>query len=319
MSQPHPVSELGDAAAIFAERTKCALCGSAKSTVHRNFREIPVLRCTECGFLYSGRVMDAEATRAYYQDNFGSKRHFEGQRVNARTNAAALKRLLDFGKVRSWLDVGTGYGFLLEWLQRAHGIAGEGVELSLQEAEHARGRLGLKIHDSLSGVGVPRARFDVVSCFEVIEHISEPVPFLQALAEYVRPGGALIVMTDNFESRVARKLKGSFPKWIPHSHVSHFGPESLRACLAQVPGLEIEKEASYTPWDLVGREWVSAVRAPTPDDRAFDVHEALSTEMRRNYKLFRLRYYISPFWTRWDLRPSLDGGALMYALARKQE
>ena len=118
MSQPHPVSELGDAAAIFAERTKCALCGSAKSTVHRNFREIPVLRCAECGFLYSGRVMDAEATRAYYQENFGSRRHFEGQQVNARTNATALKRLLDLGKARSWLDVGTGYGFLLEWLQK---------------------------------------------------------------------------------------------------------------------------------------------------------------------------------------------------------
>ena len=215
MSQPRTVSATGDAATAFAERAQCALCGSAESTVHRNFREIPVLRCSRCGFLYSGRIMNAQATRAYYQENFGSRRHLEGQTVNARTNASVLKRLLDLGKARTWLDVGTGYGFLLQWLQRDYGIAAEGVELSTQEARFAREELGLKVHDSLSGAGLPRAGFDVVSCFEVIEHISEPIAFVQELAEYVRPGGSLIVMTDNFESRAARRLKGSFPKWIP--------------------------------------------------------------------------------------------------------
>jgi hypothetical protein len=38
--------------------------------------------------------------QAYYQKNFGSQRHLEGQRVNARTNAVALGQLLDFGKVK---------------------------------------------------------------------------------------------------------------------------------------------------------------------------------------------------------------------------
>jgi 2-polyprenyl-3-methyl-5-hydroxy-6-metoxy-1,4-benzoquinol methylase len=277
------------------------------------------MRCTRCGFLYSGRIMDAGATRAYYQENFGSRRHLQGQTVNARTNAAALKSLLDLRQPRTWLDVGTGYGFLLQWLQRDYGIAAEGVELSIQEARFAREQLRLTVHDSLSGATVPGAGFDVVSCFEVIEHISEPVAFVRELAEYVRPGGTLIVMTDNFESPVVRKLKGSFPKWIPHTHVSHFGPRSLRACLAQVPGLLLTKEASYTPWDLAGRRWVSAVRAPKPDQQAFDVGEALSTEMHRKYKLFKLRYYLNPFWARLDLRRSLDSGALMYALCRKQE
>jgi SAM-dependent methyltransferase len=324
MSQKPIIAESEDAATRFAKRTACALCGSTESTVHRNFREIPVVRCSRCGFLYSGRVMDADAMRAYYQENFGSRRHLQGQMVNARTNAVALKRLLDLsktqtGKTPRWLDVGTGYGFLLRWLEEEYGIAAEGVELSLQEARYARDELGLKVHDSLSGAGLPRAGFDVVSCFEVIEHISEPVAFLKELAEYLRPGGALIVMTDNFESPVVRALKGSFPKWIPHTHVSHFGPESLRACLGQVPGLRIEKEASYTPWDLAGRRWVSLFRAPTPDEQAFDVREALSTEMQREYKLFRLRHSINPFWTRLSLRPSLDQGALMYALARKEE
>ena len=307
------------AAIEFDERPRCALCGSAQRNVHRAFRDIPVVRCSECGFLYSSRMMNAETMQAYYRENFGSLRHLQGQVVNSRTNRVALERLLDLKKVKSWLDIGTGYGFLLKWLKEKRGIATVGVELSVQEADYAREKLGLEVHSKLlSESGLPRASFDVVSCFEVIEHISEPKAFLSELAEYVRPGGSLIVMTDNFESSCVRQLKGGFPKWIPHTHVSHFGPKSLRDCMNSVPGLELEKEASYTPWDLVGRQHVSAVRPPPPDEEAFDLRVALSTEMHKDYKLYQLRYYLNPLWTRINLHASLDGGALMYAVGRKQ-
>ena len=98
----------------FSERLSCALCGSPERTVHRAFRDIPVVRCSACGFLYSSRMMSANTLEAYYRESFGSQRHLQGQIVNARTNAVALQRLLDLKEVRSWLDVGTGYGFLLK-------------------------------------------------------------------------------------------------------------------------------------------------------------------------------------------------------------
>ena len=262
--------------------------------------------------------MSTETMEAYYRENFGSQRHLQGQIVNARTNGVALARLLDLKNVRNWLDIGTGYGFLLKWLKEKWGIAAQGIELSAQEAGYAREKLGLEVHCRLlSQSTLPKAGFDVVSCFEVIEHIPEPKAFVKEMAEYMKPGGSLVVMTDNFESNVVRKLKGSFPKWIPHTHISHFGPKSLRDCLNSVPGLELEKEASYTPWDLVGRQCVSVLRPVAPDEQAYDVREALSTEMQKDYKLYQLRYAFNPFWTRISMSSSLDGGALMYALCRK--
>ncbi|HTD57044.1 MAG TPA: class I SAM-dependent methyltransferase [Silvibacterium sp.] len=262
--------------------------------------------------------MSSSTMEAYYRDNFGSKRHLQGQIVNARTNAVALQYLLNLKEIRSWLDVGTGYGLLLKWLKE-RGIRAEGIELSNQEADYARGELGLDVRSRLlSEANLPLASFDVVSCFEVIEHVSEPIAFLKELAGYVRPGGYLVVMTDNFESTAVRKLKGSFPKWIPHTHISHFGPESLRKCMTSLSGITIAKEASYTPWDVVGRQYLTAMRPPVSDERAYDVRAALSTEMHRNYKLYQLRYMLNPVWTRMNLRRSLDGGALMYAVARKR-
>jgi hypothetical protein len=124
-------------------------------------------------------------------------------------------------------------------------------------------------------------------------------------------------MTDNFESKIVKELRGGFPKWIPHTHISHFGPKSLRFSLGQVPGLRLEKELSYSPWDLVLRHAVGRLRRPIEDDRAFDLDSALATEMNRQYKLFWLRSKVNPFWTRATLQRNLESGALMYAACRK--
>lgn len=185
--------------------------------------------------------MDDKVIQNYYRENFGSQRHLEGQRVNAATNAVVLRKLLDLRAFRSWLDIGTGYGFLLKWLQEKYHIEAEGVELSLQESNYARDQLGLKVHStSLSQASLPKEHYDVVSSFEVIEHIPDPVSFVTEMVEYVRPGGILLIMTDNFECKIVNTLRGSFPKWIPHTHVSHFAPESLRRCIESVPGLAME-------------------------------------------------------------------------------
>jgi SAM-dependent methyltransferase len=148
----------------FTERPLCALCGSAEKSVHRAFPDIPVVRCSNCGFIYSSRIMSASTMEAYYRENFGSQRHLQGQIVNARTNAVALQALLNLKEVQSWLDVGTGYGFLLKWLKEKWDVRAEGVELSIQEADYAREKLGLDVHSKLlSEANLPLASFDVVS------------------------------------------------------------------------------------------------------------------------------------------------------------
>jgi 2-polyprenyl-3-methyl-5-hydroxy-6-metoxy-1,4-benzoquinol methylase len=262
--------------------------------------------------------MDSEGLHEYYRDNFGSTRHLQGQKVNARTNLAALRRLLDLRQVHSWLDVGTGYGFLLQSLAQNYSIDVHGVELSSQEADYARKELGLPVHPiPLSESPVPRAHFDVVSAFEVIEHIPDPRAFVAELAEYVRPGGHLLIMTDNFESKPVSQLGARFPKWIPHTHVSHFSAATLRQCIQAVPGLTLEVESAYTPWDVMARMWLSFLQKPTPDEQAYDLKSALATEMQRKYKLYHLRRVLNPLWATLDLRKTLAGGALMYALCRR--
>jgi SAM-dependent methyltransferase len=298
-------------APALVERGGCPLCGSERRSVHHDFAEIPVVRCSDCSFLFSDRTMTPEVLARYYGETFGSERHMQGQRVNARVNLTVLRRLLELRGIRSLLDVGTGYGLLLPTLRDRYGINVHGVELSEKESAHARGRLGLDVRTRpLAEAGFERDSFDAVISLEVIEHVLEPVAFVRELASYVRPGGSVVVGTDNFESADAHALGERLPKRIPHTHVSHFGPVTLHRCLGE-PGVSIEREASYTPWDLYARRL-----APKRVQAEYDLGRVLREEMGGRFRLFRLRLVVNPIWVAATLRRDL-GGAMMFALARR--
>jgi 2-polyprenyl-3-methyl-5-hydroxy-6-metoxy-1,4-benzoquinol methylase len=233
----------------FIERKFCPICDSQSSKIYIDFAEIPVLQCQNCNFIYSARIMDNETMIFYYKNTFSGDIHLHGQRVNATVNLIALENLLDFNSVNTFLDVGTGYGFLLKAIQSKHSTKTVGVELSQNEANYALNNLNVNVLPVLlKESNLPKSSFDVVSCFEVIEHIVQPISFVSELAEYVKPGGIMIIMTDNFTSSIATKLGAEFPKWIPHSHISHFTPQTLIRCIESVEGLKVEKQLSYTPW-----------------------------------------------------------------------
>lgn len=299
------------------ERGGCPLCGAGEHKTHLGFSVIPVVRCCSCGFLYSERLMADGALSEYYRGGFGSERHRQGQSINAKLNARVIERLLPIAVIHSFLDVGAGYGYLLQHLFSGHNIRGVGVELSEQEARYGQTELGLDIRNGpLSASGLSPGSFDLVACFEVIEHIADPSSFLEELLSYVKPGGYLLVMTDNFESEVARKLGAGFPKWIPHSHISHFGPKTLERLFAD-KGVSIVGRFSYTPWELWARHYYFTLRGKklTPET-SFDLSGVLESEMAGRFRLFHLRRLINRAWVRLTARRDLDG-ALMYLLGRR--
>lgn len=302
----------------FVERTGCPLCGASGRVVHIAFPEVPVVRCSACGFLYSERLMGGDQLLEYYRKGFGSERHRQGQYINARINAWAIRHLLPANKIQSLLDVGAGYGFLLQQMAKRDGIRSVGVELSEQETRYGQERLGVDVRNGpLETSGLPKGSFDLVAGFEVIEHVPDPPAFLDELLGYVKPGGYLLVMTDNFESRVARELGAGFPKWIPHSHISHFGPSTLERLFSDT-GIELVKRLSYTPWELLARLYYFKLRGVRQaPENAFDLSAVLASEMRGRFRLFHLRRFVNTTWARLTARANLDGG-LMYLLGQRR-
>jgi 2-polyprenyl-3-methyl-5-hydroxy-6-metoxy-1,4-benzoquinol methylase len=302
----------------FVERGPCPLCGGTRFASVHEFPSIPVRRCVQCSFMHSSRIMPSEVMAQYYGEDFGSDRHRLGQRLVAGINHRAVGRLLDLRHTRSLLDVGTGFGFFPALMRDREGLRVAAVELSEREARHASRTLGVEVHNGpLAEAPFARESFDLVSSFEVIEHVPDPVSFVRELAECARPGGHVLVGTDNFGAWVVGRLGPTYPMWIPHTHISHFTPETLRRCIEQVEGLTVVREYSYTPWEHFVRVALQRGRRPPPASEAYDLEQALATEFaRHDYPFARARRLMRHAWFSIAAREH-PRGAVMWMLARK--
>jgi 2-polyprenyl-3-methyl-5-hydroxy-6-metoxy-1,4-benzoquinol methylase len=279
----------------------------------------PVQRCLACGFLQTGRILQGEALEGFYAEDYGGRRLQQGQAINAAVNMRAVGSM---GLTRPMpgrvLDVGCGYGFFLDLARRA-GARVAGVELAKAEAAYARERLGLNVAGSLDELPLDsREGFDLVTLFEVVEHLHEPVEFVGELARLLRPGGVLVIATDNFASLPARVLGDGFPKWIPHQHVSLFDPASLQALVRAVGNLELVGQRSFTPWELLVRAGAHRLSRGRAGGRRYELERELGEEMTRPYRLYPLRRLINTTWFRMTSRPNLNGEMMFVAARRTQ-
>lgn len=99
-----------------------------------------------------------------------------------------------------------------------------GVEISDTVREFVVKNLNLDIFDSIENA--PKEYYDIVTMFDVIEHVNEPVEFLITV-KVLKPSGKLIILTPNHDS-LLRILTGKRWLWyITPAHLHFFTPQSL--------------------------------------------------------------------------------------------
>lgn len=118
------------------------------------------------------------------------------------------------------LDVGcnTGYGTIL---LADVGRRVVGVDVSARAIQAAREAApdGRPEFLAIDGLSLPfaDASFDLVTSFQVIEHVREPTPYLREIARVLRPGGTVVLTTPN----AATRLDPGMPPWNPF-HVREY-------------------------------------------------------------------------------------------------
>ncbi len=141
------------------------------------------------------------------------------------------------GAGRRLLDVGCGTGVFLD-RARAHGFVPAGLDFDRTNVELARTRYHLE-HVYACSIEDFMARgselHDVVTLFEVLEHMPDPSGLLALVARMVRPGGLLALSTPNRERRLDALRDGDEPP----NHLTRWSPRALRG-LMERGGLAIE-------------------------------------------------------------------------------
>ena len=198
---------------------------SCTSFGHR--RHPPIWACAECGLLFqSPRPSEAELLAAY-----GSVEDpiYLAERENRYLTFRRAVRLLGPPGGRRLLDVGAYCGFFVD-VAREAGFAAEGLELSRWAASHARS-LGLAVrNETIEERARSGARYDVVTMWDVLEHLADPRRDLGHAFGLLRPGGCLCVSTIDARSLLARLLGARWP-WLMDMHLFYFDRRNLPALL----------------------------------------------------------------------------------------
>jgi 2-polyprenyl-3-methyl-5-hydroxy-6-metoxy-1,4-benzoquinol methylase len=141
-----------------------------------------------------------------------------------------LKRR-DDGAPGKLLDVGCGSG---KYLARMKSLGWDvlGIDYSERAAQTAQSAYGVDVRvGTVPNKELPVAAFDLVTAWQVLEHLQRPRQALAGIRSLLKPDGVFILSVPNQAGWAARYFG---PDWIGLDvprHLSHFTPASLLAML----------------------------------------------------------------------------------------
>ena len=201
----------------------------------------PIWGCGSCGLLFQWPLPETTALLAAYGDVEDPL--YLAEKDNRYLTFRRALGLLGPAAGRRLLDVGAYCGYFVDVACEA-GFDAEGIELSRWAVGHAR-RLGLSVrNESIEERARSGAHYDVITMWDVIEHLPDPRCELEACCRLLRPGGRLHVSTIDAGSLVARLLGKRWP-WLMDMHLVYFDRATLPALLAQA-GFRVLSRRTYT-------------------------------------------------------------------------
>jgi len=227
----------------------CVACGSRASTPQFEKNGFGYAACMDCGTLYQNPRPALAAFEAFYRDSASARfwaQEFFPAVAEARRERIFRPRVERLAalcaqhgvNVGTLIDVGAGYGiFLDEWRRRFPLTRAIAIEPSAPLARECRAK-GLEVVEALAESAAGCAALgDAVACFEVLEHAHDPLRFVQVLAQFVRPGGCLLVSTlgvDGFDIQILWERSNSI---FPPDHINFLSVAGFERLFARA-GLE---------------------------------------------------------------------------------
>jgi 2-polyprenyl-3-methyl-5-hydroxy-6-metoxy-1,4-benzoquinol methylase len=214
----------------------CILCESNNHKTVFNENGIPIVKCKQCGHVYS--TYDQDEHYEGYWDN--PEEEFDlkwWDHAHRDIYEDFIKRFLTAPKGKL-LDVGCGLGFFVKKVaETKSGWKPIGYEISEKAVKFAQEKNNLpNVHSGMvQESGIAPNSLDIITLWDVIEHIPKPHSLLEYLHSLLKPGGILFMQTPNFPFQLLKanlkvKLKGMKPgiHYLEATdHVNNYRMETL--------------------------------------------------------------------------------------------
>ena len=231
------------------EKILCPLCGTKKFTRLYPNHYPRLVTCSGCSLIYTNPRLKNEHlqklyTKKYFRNDISSVfgyTNYQGDELKIRKTARKrLEKIERFHPPGKILDLGCATGFFLDEA-RQRGWEPYGVEISKFAASYATKQLKLDVvNGDLQSINFPAKSFDLITMWDVVEHITNPVPTFKKLSKLLKKDGMLVFSTPDVGSVPARITKH---RWIGYKlsdeHLAYFSLPTIQNLLEQT-GFELE-------------------------------------------------------------------------------
>lgn len=260
---------------------QCDLCGNKNQKTlfqggdrfHDQEGVFKIVECTFCGLIYlTPRPESAEIERYYPEDYISYPIAIEDEisffrRIDRsygleKRCRQIIRRVGDTGRL---LDIGCATGIFLNGMKQ-RGWKVSGVEPNHRAADYARNRFNLEIENSyLEEAAYKDDTFDVVTMWDVLEHVPSPTNTLKEISRILKPDGWLVLSLPNPNSWDRKWFKEYWAGWDIPRHFHLFPIQTLENYLNQV-GIQTKEIKSFTQQHgmlaLSITLWVKETNAP---------------------------------------------------------
>jgi 2-polyprenyl-3-methyl-5-hydroxy-6-metoxy-1,4-benzoquinol methylase len=219
---------------------ECLLCGSTEHRAVFSEVETDILRCRRCRHVFSSATTKPHYDEYWSEEISAEDRAYFGEARNTMYEDF-IRRFVRGGSGRL-LDMGCGLGFFLKAMAPYGSWEAHGCEISPSAVRYARETLGLSnvICGHLDDVaGFQPGSFDVVTMWDVLDHLAQPEPVLKQCHRLLGSSGVCFIRTPNVvvqlaRARLRRMVRGVEPGAAylqARDHAHHYSMKSIRRIL----------------------------------------------------------------------------------------
>jgi SAM-dependent methyltransferase len=270
-------------------KLQCNCCGSEKTIELDAYKEYQHFGCQECGFesfirLDSAITADLYENDADYIDDLNVVSNSDD--LILWHHLKAIKFIQSrFQSNDTTLDIGCFNGFFVRKLLSL-GYDAHGVDFNNSAVAYGQKELGLGSRitaQAIEALVEQGKRFDVITIFEVLEHLPDVKTFLSNVFKLLKGGGVIIISTPN--NRMCWRPALDYP---PH-HLSRFTTKSLEGYLAQLGMSVLYSSEQMSSYELIRHYFGSFFRAKDGASlRGGEFkHKKITTALRRGMNKMR--------------------------------